>query len=389
MSKVINIQDKKSFSAMDIETIEFKGKEIPVSISIRTKNKLEIFIIAHNLFLIDADMAIIDVEVAIEELWNKFFDFIISNCNKEVIFVHNLGTFDGFFLYKALSNRFKPEEVSCLIDTHNKFIQITLEIEKLKIVFKDSYRIFQVSLNDLCNILYLPGKSFSYKPEFHKRSLFEKSVLLEEFKDYSLQDSKCLYDCIYKLQEMYLIDYNVVITSILSTSTLSLKIFRTKFLKVNITILKRIDDSFVRKAYFGGATDYYQLKTTKLYHYDVNSLYPFALMKPMPFKLIRKINFKNKNNSGFNLDEFFGYLKVEVTCPKDIKVPVLPCKFNGKTIFPTGTWIGNYFSEELKAVLSLGYKFKFIEAYEFNKNRFIYWLCKQFLWTKEKFNRSR
>ena len=136
---------------------------------------------------------------------------------------------------------------------------------------------------------------------------------------------------------MYLIDYNVDITSILSTSTLSLKIFRTKFLKVNITILKRIDDSFVRKAYFGGATDYYQLKTTKLYHYDVNSLYPFALMKPMPFKLIRKINFKNKNNSGFNLDEFFGYLKVEVTCPKDIKVPVLPCKFNGKTIFPTGT----------------------------------------------------
>ena len=67
LSKVINIQDKKSFSAMDIETIEFKGKEIPVSISIRTKNKLEIFIIAQNLFLIEADMAIIDVEVAIEE----------------------------------------------------------------------------------------------------------------------------------------------------------------------------------------------------------------------------------------------------------------------------------------------------------------------------------
>ena len=54
-----------------------------------------------------------------------FFDFIILNCNKEVIFVHNLGSFDGFFIYKALSNRFKPEEVTCLIDNHNKFIQIT------------------------------------------------------------------------------------------------------------------------------------------------------------------------------------------------------------------------------------------------------------------------
>jgi hypothetical protein len=121
------------------------------------------------------------------------------------------------------------------------------------------------------------------KPEFHEITLFENSVLFKEFKEYSLQDSKCLYDCIYKLQEMYLTEYNVDISSILSTSTLSLKIFRQKFLKINIPILKRIDDTFIRNSYFGGATDYYQLKTTNLYYYDVNSLYPFALMKPMPF----------------------------------------------------------------------------------------------------------
>jgi hypothetical protein len=88
-------------------------------------------------------------------------------------------------------------------------------------------------------------------------------------------------------------------------------------------------------------------------------------MKPMPFKLIRKLIFQD--NSGFNLNNFFGFLKVEVTCPKDIKVPILPCKFNGKTIFPTGIWIGYYFSEELKAVLDLGYKFKYLEGYEFSK----------------------
>jgi len=92
-----------------------------------------------------------------------------------------------------------------------------------------------------------------------------------------------------------------------------MKIFRKNLLKVNIPILKRIDDSFIRKSDFGGATDYYQLKTTNLYYYDVNSLYPFAMLKPMPFEVLRKIIFKN--NSGFNLDEFCGYLKVEVTCP--------------------------------------------------------------------------
>jgi len=154
----------------------------------------------------------------------------------------------------------------------------------------------------LCKNLNIPGKTFSYKDEFHKISLFEKSLLLEEFKKYSLQDSNCLYECIYKLQEMYLTEYNVDITTILSTSTLSIKIFIHKFLKLNIPILKRIDDTFIRKSYFGGATYSYQLKTN-LYYYDVNSLYPFAMLKPMPFELLRKIIFKN--NSGFNLDEFF------------------------------------------------------------------------------------
>jgi hypothetical protein len=295
-----------------------------------------------------------------------FFYFIILYCNKHVIFVHNLGNFDGIFIYKAMSNQFKPEEVNCLIDSHNKFIQISLEINKLKIVFKDSYRIFPVSLKDLCKILSLKGKTSVYKEEFHNISLFKKGneKVLEEFKEYSLQDSNCLYECIYKLQEVYLFDYKVDITTILSTSTLSMKIFRQKFLKVNIPILKRIDDEFIRQGYFGGATDYYKLKAENLYYYDVNSLYPFAMKKPMPYELIRKIKVHENN---FNLDSFFGFLKVEVISPNNIKIPLLPCKYMGKTIFPTGSWVGTYFSEELKAVLPMGYKFKFLEAYEFNQ----------------------
>lgn len=145
------------------------------------------------------------------------------------------------FIYKGLSNRLKPDEVSCLIDSQNKFIQITLELHKLKIVFKDSYRIFQVSLNDLCDILSVRGKSSIYKQEYHKISLFNKKneKMLAEFKEYSLQDSNCLYDCINKLQELYIQEYNVDITTILSTSTLSMQIFRRKFLRVNIPVLKK------------------------------------------------------------------------------------------------------------------------------------------------------
>jgi DNA polymerase type B, organellar and viral len=321
-----------SFSAMDIETMDISGLEVPISISIKTK-------IFTKIFIIDPLKLKSDLNLALNDLWNDFFNFTVSNFNKEVIFVHNLGGFDGFFLYKALSNRFKPEEVSCLIDSYNKFIQITLKIDNIKIIWKDSYRIFPVSLDDLCNILGLPGKTSKYNPEFHKISLFNNEQLLEEFKEYSIQDSKALFNCMINMQNIYLKDYNVDICSILSTSTLSLKIFRSKYLNVNIPILKRRDDTFIRNAYFGGATDYYQLKGENLYYYDVNSLYPFAMMKPMPFELIRKFTVFPCQGTGenINLDKFFGYLKVEVTCPKNIKTPILPCKYNGKTIFPTGT----------------------------------------------------
>ena len=58
-------------------------------------------------------------------------------------------------------------------------------------------------------------------------------------------------------------------------------------------------------------------------------------------------------NSIDNLDNFFGFCKVEVTCPPSIERPLLPLKYQGKTIFPTGKWVGVYFSEELKAVKNL------------------------------------
>ena len=59
-------------------------------------------------------------------------------------------------------------------------------------------------------------------------------------------------------------DYNVDIVSILSTSSLGLKIFRTNFLNVNIPILSKKNDSFIRDAYYGGATDYYLAKAKDL-----------------------------------------------------------------------------------------------------------------------------
>jgi hypothetical protein len=58
----------------------------------------------------------------------------------------------------------------------------------------------------------------------------------------------------------------------------------------------------------------------------------------------------------------------QVYCPKTMLRPVLPFHKDGKTIYPTGTWTAIYFTEELKAVETLGYQFKLIRGYEFSKS---------------------
>jgi hypothetical protein len=61
------------------------------------------------------------------------------------------------------------------------------------------------------------------------------------------------------------------ITSIYSTSTLFLKINRTNFQDINIPTLKSSTDHFIRKGYFGGATDYYKAYIKNGKYYDINS----------------------------------------------------------------------------------------------------------------------
>ena len=50
------------------------------------------------------------------------------------------------------------------------------------------------------------------------------------------------------------------------------------------------------------------------------------------------------------MEQLFGFMEVKVTCPDSIKVPLLPYKDpnTGFLIFPTGTFTGVYFTEELK-----------------------------------------
>lgn len=353
----INVdKSTNSFATMDIN-----GMQTPVAISTCRgimKKDSKIFIIDHLLLQTN-------VELAVYNLWKQYFDYILQGAEdgNNLIFAHNLGSFDGYFLYKGLLNHFDPIIVESLIDDSKSFISISLNINDIKIVWKDSLRIIPVSLDKLCEIFGVDGKISKYDIRFNDISLFKSGVLWGKFKKYALQDAIALYQALTTCQSIYFNDFNIDITTIYSSPTLSLKIFRSKFLKYSIPILFQKIDEFVREGYYGGATDFYKAYNTNLKYYDVNSLYPQAMKNPMPLNLIKY----HKNMLNIKLEDFFGFIQVEVTCPTNMLRPMLPFKFEGKTIYPVGNWTATYFSEELKAMIPLGYKFKLIQGYEFSK----------------------
>jgi hypothetical protein len=136
-----------SFATMDLETINLNGNKIPAAISTCNSN-------TSKLFVIDPFLLKTDVTTAVSNLWKQYFYYLLKSGDL-LIFAHNLGDFDGYFLYKGLLNHFDPIIVESLIDDSKSFISISLNINNVKIVWKDSLRIIPVSLEKLCEILLI------------------------------------------------------------------------------------------------------------------------------------------------------------------------------------------------------------------------------------------
>jgi hypothetical protein len=286
-SLIKNSKCDKPFATMDLETISInnKGEQHPICITSYSSygEECKIFLINPILFKTDYKQAIIN-------MFKEYFTYIQTKGFPKVVFIHNLGSFDGYFLYKYLLE-YDYKNTSCIIDKANEFIEINYrfnltEKKSMKISFRDSFRVFPIRLDDLCKNFNVPGKTSKYDTRFNDITLFDNPELLNEFIEYAKQDSLALYNALKSAQTIYAEKYQVDISEAYSTSSLSLKIFRSHFLKdKEIPILKHSQDRYIRDSYYGGATDYYKVYGEKLYYYDINSLYPFAMTMTMPHKL--------------------------------------------------------------------------------------------------------
>ena len=79
--------------------------------------------------------------------------------------------------------------------------------------------------------------------------------------------------------------------------------------------------------------------------------------------------FWRNNLEKVELSTLFGFIETYAFCPKTIKHPFLPYKEpgSGTLLFPTGHFVGVYFSEELKYALQLGYQIPPLRGYLFDK----------------------
>jgi hypothetical protein len=84
-------------------------------------------------------------------MMNDFIKNLYSFNSNRIIFAHNLGKFDSYFILKILLEMNK--KVNLLIDDQNSIIYMEFKNKKGKIIsFKDSLRILPRSLKDLSKI---------------------------------------------------------------------------------------------------------------------------------------------------------------------------------------------------------------------------------------------
>lgn len=103
----------------------------------------------------------------------------------------------------------------------------------------------------MCEIYHLPGKSGVYKEEYNNLNILDNSTLLDELIFYNKTDAKILYEVLCRAQQTFYQLYKVDITSIVSTSSLALKIFRSRYLDLDIPVLSNSIDRFIRRSYLG------------------------------------------------------------------------------------------------------------------------------------------
>ena len=373
----------------DIETYKDKGKFIPYACGFYDgKNKFLYYVSDYNSH---NDM-----------IYQCLKDMLKPKYHNYTVYAHNLSKFDISFIFSILVKNYKvskllPRDVSLIS------FEVSTKINKEKVIlrFADSLCLLPFNLSDLGysfnvetkkdffpynfvqsdNLDYvgpLPDIKYFDQPD---NFIFRYQLMInwytnnwslkQETLNYLSKDLISLHQILVKMDSIIFSNYRINITSHRTIASLSIANYRSNFLKCDELLPKSKGELEVaiRSSYYGGRCEVFKPFGNNLYYYDKNSLYPSAMLQDMPvgqptYSLIKDIY------------KIFGFVKVKVTTPDNLYIPVLPCRINTdkgfKLFFPLGSWTNWYFSEEVKLAIRYGYKIEVLESYIYERGKDVF-----------------
>jgi hypothetical protein len=316
---------KRNIFGFDIETYDNNKKFLCASIYDVQNHKVYFF---H------------DKDKLIKFLDDKMF-------NKSYIVSTNLQfDFFGLFHNKPQIKNYK------LVFRKSSFLSAKNIKKHHDIIFIDTLNFAQMSVRSLGEIIGIPKLE---KPEFLgeiPKSESEWNYL----RKYNINDSR-ISATFFK----FFVDVSQKIGATVKTTIASsaMHLFRNKYLNESYIIHKKEVLIELFNAYYGGRCEVFQRgifynddpDERSLKYFDINSLYPSAMIEEYPDP--NSLNINRKNTVTY-INNYDGVADVDIYCPPDIKIPILPVR-QEKLIFPTGNISGYYSNVELKKAVSLGY----------------------------------
>jgi hypothetical protein len=395
---------------MDLETREINKRLEPVCVSIYDGK------ITKTFWIQDYSSSREMLEASIKYLLiRKYYGY--------KLYLHNFSYFDGVFLLKVLADMPIINLTKILI-RDGRILQLVVQFGKVEnktksgsaykgsITIHDSLLILPSSLDKLSKVFKceskgmfplkfinnphtslsfvgnVPGINYFYHPDpitqrkaylgwlekYHKYIQAHTKNnwdLKQELIKYCEQDVISLHMVILTFTKEIYDKFRVNILNYPTLPSIAFALYRLKYIKSDtVPILSGGIYNDIKRAYYGGFVDVYQVWGRNVQGFDVNSLYPSSMAKyPVPvgnpeyFEGDYKLRFK----------KLFGFVFVRVEAPA-LTRPILPYKFTNRngsqsTIYPTGTWTGWYFTEEIKNAMKYGYKFTIIKGYHFENQK--------------------
>ena len=269
----------------------------------------------------------------------QYLEWRFANPTKKPQYAHNGGNFDAVFALSYIIENRQDLRIEIIPSQSSILLMHVFDAFGHRWEFLDSARTLPDTLNNLADCFL--GQ---HKIEVKDYDTLHINPMRYE---YIKQDCVLLYNV---LSRYFSLLYGCLKGQAgISAASTSLATFRASYQRRTIPEISEHAARLARAGYYGGRCEPFRrefggLQVKEIYCYDVNSMYPWAMKQQQPVHEV--------NMDCLSL-ELAGFADCTVTV-RDCHIPILPCRQNGKLLFPIGTWRGVFSTCELAFAVEQG-----------------------------------